>query len=319
MLVRTVVVATKTLDAIDAAMRKDDGAAFRVWQGRVLPHIGDAYRGEDGGHRGHLGASLLGRDCAREIWYGFRWAHKGKAEPRMMRLWNRGHLEEGRFIALLLMIGCEVYQQDGEGKQFRISFAEGHGGGSGDGQVTNIPDLPGVHLALCEFKTHNEKSFTKLAGKPDDWRLYRAGKGPFTGEGVRAVKFEHYVQMQLYMRQMGLAAGIYMAVNKNADDIYAEVVALDHDLADRFLDRGEQLVWMREPPKRVSESPGFWKCRFCDKKPVCHEGAAPELNCRTCVHAQPGKAKTWHCGRHGALLDNERQRVGCTDYQPLPM
>jgi hypothetical protein len=318
MLLRTIMVAEKTLDAIDAAMAADGGASFRQWQGKVMPTLDDAYRGEDEPHRGHLGASLVGRDCAREIWYAFRWVHKGTPEPRMLRLYNRGHLEEGRFIALLLMLGLEVWQVDETGKQFRISWADGHAGGSGDGVARGIPDLPPTTPALTEFKTHGEKSFIKLAGKLDEWRAYRKGKGQFTGEGLRISKFEHFVQMQTYMRKMGLAAGIYFAVNKNTDDIYAEVIHLDSEFADQFLSRGEQLVQMPGPPKRINESPGFFKCRFCDRHPVCHMGVPPDKNCRTCRFSSPGPEGTWNCSRHNIVLERSLQLTGCTNYEVSP-
>ena len=315
---RTVMVAHATLDAFDAGIDADDGGAFRQWLGRVIPHMDDAYRGQEAGHRGHLGASVVGDDCARAIWYGFRWAHRGKFEPRMLRLFNRGHLEEARMIALLLMIGCEVLQQDENGKQFRIAFGDGHGGGSGDGVALRIPDLPPTTWAVCEFKTHGEKSFIKLAGKLEEWRLHRQRRGPFTGEGVRGAHFKHFVQMQVYMRKMGIAAALYLAVCKNTDDLYAEVIHLDAEFADHFINRGEQLVWLRDPPKRISDTPGFWKCRYCDKRPVCHMGASPELNCRTCRHSAPTAGGTWTCGLHNALLDKDRQAAGCTDYAVHP-
>lgn len=317
MLLRTVMVAHATLDAFDAGIDADDGGSFRQHLGRVIPHMDDAYRGQESGHRGHLGASVVGDECARAIWYSFRWAHRAKFEPRMLRLFNRGHLEEARMIALLLMIGAEVWQQDADGKQFRIEFADGHGGGSGDGVARGLPEL-GDTPAVCEFKTHGEKSFIKLAGKLDEWRAHRQRRGPFTGEGVRAAHFKHFVQMQVYMRKMGLAAALYLAVCKNTDDLYAEVVHLDAEFADQFINRGEQLVWLRDPPKRVSESPGFWKCRLCDKRPVCHMGGAPELNCRTCVSVQPRPGGVWFCTRHQAPLDKQRQAAGCTDYAKLP-
>lgn len=313
MLRPTVAVAHATLDAIDAAIDADDGGAFRQWLGRVIPHMDDAYRGQEKGQRGHLGASVVGGECARAIWYGFRWAHRAKHDPKTLRLFNRGHLEEARFIAMLLAIGAEVWQQDADGRQFRVSFADGHGGGSGDGVARGLPDLPGT-AAVLEFKTHGENSFVKLAGKLPDWRLHRERRGPFTGEGVRAAKFEHFVQMQVYMRLMGLPAALYMAVCKNTDDLYAEVVQLDAEVADQFVARGEQIARAAEPPTRVSQSPGFWKCRFCDKRPVCHLGAQPALNCRTCRHSTPGQAGSWHCGLHRALLDADRQAQGCTDH-----
>ena len=130
-----ITLASKTIAKIDAMIKADQGASFRGWLGKVIPHMGDAYRTDEDGHRSHMGASLIGGECPRAIWYGFRWATKSNFEGRLLRLFNRGHLEEARFIAMLLMIGCEVYQQDAEGNQFRISHAEGHLGGSGDGVV----------------------------------------------------------------------------------------------------------------------------------------------------------------------------------------
>jgi len=285
----------------------------------VIPHIGDAYRTDEDGHRSHLGASMIGQECARAIWYNWRWVTKSKFGGRILRLFNRGHLEEARFIALFLMIGCRVFQQDEHGNQFRISHAEGHYGGSGDGVILDLPELPAGTAALGEFKTHSETSFVELAGKLPDWRKHQEDPQlyPFTGKGVRDAKFEHYVQMQQYMRKMGLPIAIYVAVNKNTDDIYMELVYLDTAIADQFLDRGENLVWLPDAPKRISETPGFWKCRFCDHKPVCHMGAPADRNCRTCPHSYPAKTKEWRCRLRGDMvLSKELQLTGCDQYTP---
>jgi hypothetical protein len=320
-LLRTVTVAHKTLDAIEAAIEADQGASFRQWEGRLFPGASDAYRRDDEAHRSHLGASILGGECPRAIWYSFRWATRKNFDARTLRLFNRGHLEEPRFLAMLLMIGCEVWWQDEQGKQFRIGWADDHAGGSGDGVARGVPDLDPATAAVCEFKTYGEKSFIELAGKLLEWRAYRQHRaGPFPGRGVRVAKFEHFVQMQTYMRKMGLAAALYMAVCKNTDDVYAEVVTLDAEFADQFIDRGEKLVWMAEAPKRISDSPGFFKCRFCDHRPVCHLKAEPDRNCRTCDFSRPGHAGCWHCTHpgHRVLLGKELQLTGCTDHARNP-
>lgn len=313
----SIYIATKTLDAIDNSISADQGSSYREWLGRVISYIGDAYSPNNEPHRPHLGASVLGQECGRAVWYNFRWATKPAFSGRMIRLFNRGHLEEARFIACLLSIGVNVYQQDENGKQFRISFANGHAGGSGDGIGVGVPDLDKNLACLLEFKTHSEKSFIELAGKLEDWRSFRSGKKKFTGAGVRAAKFEHYVQMQLYMRKMGLACALYCAVSKNTDDMYMELIALDTSVADMFLDRGERLVWSPTPPKRINESPGYWKCRFCDHRPVCHLGAQPDINCRTCAFSEPCKDKpgAWYCNKHHKFLDRKEQLRGCGDWE----
>jgi hypothetical protein len=322
--------AVQTIKAIEEGVRKDQGSAYRGWLGKVLPHIGDAYRTDEDGFRSHMGASLIGGECARSIWYNFRWASKSSFSGQMIRLFNRGHLEEGRFIAALLMIGVQIYQQDENGKQFRINHADGHFGGSGDGIGVGIPDLKPGMPCLTEYKTHNEKSFHKLAG--DNWRDYvehlldpNKPAAKFTGEGVREAKFEHYVQMNVYMRKMGIPIALYGAVNKNTDELYWELVPLNTELADEFLDRGAQLVRMDKPPKKLNESPGFWKCRFCDFKPVCHLKAAPARNCRTCAYSAPavdGDAAalgpgSWVCNlpMNERSIDKSVQLVGCDHYE----
>lgn len=270
--------ASLTVAAIDAAIKADQGNAFRGWLQKVLPHVGDAYGQNDSPFRSHMGASGIGKECPRAVWYSFRWATKPNFEGRMLRLFNRGHIEEARFIAMLLMIGCQVFQQDANGKQFRISDAGGHFGGSGDGVVVGLPDLPPGMPALAEFKTHNAKSFAKLAE-----------------QGVRISKPEHYVQMNVYMRKMGLNVGLYLAVNKDDDTLHGEIVHLDPELADRYIDRGVQLVFMPTAPKRVNDSPSWFACKFCDHRAVCHMGATPEKNCRTCEHSVPREDGTWWC------------------------
>lgn len=301
-----------TINEIDRMIADDQGSRFRGWLGRVLPHIGDAYRTDEDGHRSHLGASLLGGECARAIFYSFRWITKSAFEGRMLRLFNRGHLEEGRIIAMLLMLGVQVFQQDENGKQYRISWAEGHAGGSGDGVAIGLPECPDLHV-LLEFKTHGEKSFIELAGKLAEWRDYVSGKGAFTGKGVKACKPEHYIQMQTYMRKMGLSAALYVAVNKNTDDLYMELITLAPEVADQYLDRGENIVWLTKAPQRISSSPGFFKCRFCDHRPYCHLDAPPDRNCRTCQFSEPikGGAGTWFCNSHAVVIPKEVQLVAC--------
>lgn len=293
--------AVATKRAIDLAIEADQGSAFRVWSGRVLPHIGDAYREGEKPFRKHLGASLVGGPCARSLWYSFRWFTRKKFTGRLLRLFNRGHLEEGRFIAMLLMIGCRVVQQDAQGKQFTISDAAGHFGGSGDGVVFGCPDLGKDVAALLECKTHGEKSFKELVEK-----------------GVKEAKHEHFVQMQTYMRKMQLMYGLYFAVNKNTDEIHLEIVELAPEFADQYIERGVKIVWMRQAPQKLQRaSPGYFQCRFCDHMPVCLQGVAPDRNCRTCQYSEPlaDGSKMWGCNLRGVKLDEDAQYAACDQYR----
>lgn len=298
--------AEKTKAAIDAAIEADQGAAYRVWLGKIIGHMDDAYRGSDHPFRSHLGASMLGQKCGRQIWYNFRWTKRPTFSGRILRLFNRGHLEEARFIACLLTMGCEVYQQDDKGKQFKISWAGGHAGGSTDGVVIGLPELPPGTAALCEFKTHADKSFTKLVK-----------------EGVKESKPEHYTQMQLYMRKKGLGIGLYGAVNKNNDDLYWELIPLDIEHAEQYLERGEKLVFLRTPPERISTTPAWFECSWCDYKKQCFGKESVERNCRTCASSLTKQDGTWVCQNAvqspmaETVLDQWAQLDGCKNWSAL--
>ena len=291
--------ATETLAAITAAIEADQGGTYRQWLGKVIPHMDDAYRGSDDGVRSHLGGSLIGGKCGKQLWYGFRWALKANFSARTLRLFNRGHLEEARFIALLLTIGAQVYQQDEEGKQFRISEFGGHFGGSLDGILTNVVGVdPAFGPILTEFKTHSDKSFTELVKK-----------------GVQEAKFEHYVQQQVYMKKRNLPLSLYLAVNKNNDDLYGELIPFDNAIAEQYLDRAGKIIFIQKTPKNISSSPGWFECKWCDYRGICHGKDLPLKNCRTCAFVSPEEDGTWKCNKHNATLTKEQQLAGCATYE----
>lgn len=304
------VLAVKTLAAIDQAISADGGNLFRKYLRQTLPKVEDAYSEQSDKFRSHLGASLVGSDCLRELWYIFRWAAPGSSletkripHSQMIRLMNRGHLEEARFVALLLMIGCEVWQYDVQGNQFRISAHGGHFGGSGDAVLRGIPECPDIALQ-GEFKTHNDDSFTKLKS-----------------EGLRESKPRHYAQMQMYMGGLGLQGGLYFAINKDNDELYAELVEFNSELFRERSEKAKRVIDSPFPLPKISESPGWWKCKMCRQRSICHNGEKPHRNCRTCIHSKPIDGG-WVCtnpSRLGILaqyipLTKEDQIKGCELY-----
>lgn len=291
--------ASKTLEAIETLISKDQGSAYRGYLKQVMPHMADAYRTDSFPFRTHMGASSIGESCARKVWYNFHWASKNEFSGRILRLFNRGHLEEAGFIAMLLTIGVQVYQQDSQGRQYTISGAGGHFGGSGDGVLIGVPDLPPGTKCLAEFKTSSDKYFKQIKLK-----------------GVKESKFQHYVQMNCYMYGMGIKRALYLVVNKNTDELHGEIINYDEDTAIQFFDRAKGLVFSRQPPQRINQSPGWYECKFCDFKNICHENAMPEKNCRTCINSTAEQDGTWKCNYEfgqfaSGPITKENQLKGC--------
>lgn len=296
--------ATRTEAAIDAAIELDGGNLFRRLLEKHLPRIVDAYRQDDenDNFRSHLGASQIGKECDRALYLGWRWAYTRKFSGRLLRLFNRGHQEEARFLAMLEMIGVQFHQPENGGQE-RISDHGGHFGSALDGVLWNVIECPGEWV-LGEFKSHNTKSFCDLVVK-----------------GVQVSKPEHYSQVQSCMARRGIHKTLYVASNKNDDDIFAQIIEFDGRAADSSLSRAGNIIVAREPPKRISEDPSNFKCGICDAKQICHfPSNAPKLmNCRTCRHSLADiPTGTWYCEYLERVLDKEDQLAGCGAHDPIP-
>lgn len=272
---------TKTALAIEAA-----------YEARQTPRHG--YR---------LSPSKLGTECERALWYSFRWTTPPtRFSGQMLRLFETGHQQEARLVADLRLIGCKVLDHDPEKptKQIGVSFAYGHGWGWLDCEILGLPDAPKtVHVG--EMKSHNEKSFRKLEAQK-----------------VQKSKPEHYAQTLLYMHLRHRERGLYMAVNKNTDELYLERVEYDATEAIRLERKAERIVFANEPPIGISNDPDFFGCRFCDHRERCFGRSLPEKNCRTCVHATPADGGKWICDATNQERSREEQEAGCGEHLFIP-
>lgn len=264
--------------------------------------------------RPYLGASAIGNECERALWYGFRWTTRKTFPGRILRLFETGHREEDRMLAELRAIGIEVHERDPRsGQQFGFSepATAHHLRGHLDGLARNVPEAPKAgHVIEC--KTHSGKSFADMKSK-----------------GVEKSKPTHFAQMMIYMHwtreQWGAKAGcdraLYMAVNKDTDELYVERIHYAAEVAERLIAKAQRIVFASVPPARISDDPSWYLCKWCDHHDVCHNGAVPQANCRTCAHATPereGEAR-WTCANNGhndIPLDWQREAHACHRFIP---
>lgn len=253
--------------------------------------------------RPYLGGSVIGRECERQLWHQFRWSVPEQFDGRMLRLFDRGQREEATFVSELRGIGCEVYDTDpATGKQFTFKALAGHSGGSMDAVARGIPEAPKA-WHVCEFKTHSAKSFADL-----------------TAKGVLGAKPEHYAQMMLYMHWSQVDRALYLAVNKDTDQLYSERVRYDETQALALVAKAERVIYAAEPPPGISTDAAFYKCKFCPASNVCHGTALPAVSCRTCLHSTPEKDGDgrWSCAKYGADIPLDAQRTGCEAHLYIP-
>lgn len=253
-------------------------------------------------HREHLGVSVIGDKCSRKLWYSFRWCKLENLEPRMRRLFKRGHSEEKKFADLLGWMGFCVRTIDPNTKrQYAFSAVNGHYGGSGD-SVALLPwfqkdeDL----TILVEYKTHNKKYFAKLKA-----------------EKLKLAQPKHYIQMCGYGKAFNTRYGLYCAINKDDDDIYFEFFELDWNVAILSEKKAADIINSQIPPPRISDNPSFFECNYCTHKETCHNGAKVEVNCRSCRNASPIDKGKWRCSLWNATIPSDAILTACPQWQSI--
>lgn len=247
--------------------------------------------------RKHLGASVIGQTCNRRIAMSFRHMHREDFDGRKLRLFNRGHETEPRFVSWLRGADIQTWDVDQNGKQFRISDHKGHFGGSLDGIVVLPPKFKTNVPLLLEIKTHNDKSFQKLI-------KYK----------VQQSKPQHYVQMSVYGYYREFDYALYVAINKNDDSIYVEVVAIDHSLGKASSEKAKAIIFAVKLPPRIAASPAFQECSYCPMRSLCHEGAKPDVNCRSCINSIPIENGQWACKRWNAIIPPDAIKAACPEW-----
>lgn len=250
----------------------------------------------DDGLRSHLGASIIGEECLRRTWYGWRWIKREVFSGRMQRLFQSGHREEARFIEYLQGIGFNIHSVDPETQQqWKMSLIGGHYGGSLD-SIGEAPHYFPEPL-LLEFKTYNTKTFVSLKT-----------------EKVQKFRPRHYAQMCAYGRFMQLRYALYMAKNKNDDDLHIELLPLDWSYADELTRKAEYIITTKQPPQRISDLPAHWQCKYCFAHRICHYGDEPiARNCRSCIHATAIDGGKWLCEYYKQEIPEHFIEIGCVE------
>ena len=244
--------------------------------------------------RPHLGASIIGHNCDRWLWYSFRWIAREDFDGRMLRLFRRGQLEEQQIVTDMRRAGFKVNDIDPNTRK-QYSFKDGHFAGSMDGIIQEgVLEAP-TKQHVMEIKTHSLKSYTALEK-----------------DGVQKSKPQHYAQMQVYMGATGIDRALYVAICKDNDSIYTERVRFDLKVYEQLNAKAQRIVASDRIPEPMTADPTWFECKFCSAASICHgKQHAKDAHCRSCSHITFKRDGTTHCAHWDAEVPFDAQLGGC--------
>jgi len=267
--------------------------------------------------REYLGMSSLGNECLRAQWYTWHWSKIGKVIARVNRIFNYGHHEEEHIIHDLKEAGMKVYLVNEEGNEVSMTGIVGeeqetivgfhqHCKGHPDGRVLGVIEAPKTPH-LLEMKTMNDKWFQVLKEA-----IFKHGPE----KGLKEAFAGYYDQMTRYMGGLKLTRGLFIATNKNDQARRYVRVHFNKKRFETLVEREELIITSELPPKKKYKA-DHYKCAFCNHHQVCHLGAIPAVNCRTCKFSDLLPAGKWGCGKTGKRLSYNKQLRGCRSYKRL--
>lgn len=121
---------------------------------------------------------------------------------------------------------------------------------------------------------------------------------------------------------------IYIAVNKNTDELYIKQIKYDESSIVDILRLSAELLFTKDIPERANNTPQGYICnRFgqCEFMNICWGAQTPEKTCRSCLHGEPytiqdNSPNTWHCKKYLVNLnlgEQEHRAKNCSEYSQL--
>lgn len=197
--------------------------------------------------REYLGASVLGIECDRQLWYEYH-APIPIEDPRILRIFDLGKSIEELVLVWLVQSGISVWTKDSNGEQF--GFIDSLIAGHWDGIVVGLPESAAPHV--LEVKSAKASSFKE-----------------FESKGLTAANHRYYIQCQVYMLKAGVEDCLFICVNKDTCELYIERVKLDKAVAENAIMRGKEIVATKEMPDRKYSKSSHFRCKMCSYRNRC--------------------------------------------------
>lgn len=267
-------------------------------------------RNQDRSRRAYLGASQLGDECERKLFYSFRWAHPIQFDALTLKRFADGHASESIMADRLRAVpSITLHTVDPQtGEQFRITDWNGNFSGHLDGAIVGLLQAPKT-WHVWEHKAVGEATFSAF----EKVLLTGADKG-----ALKEWNPTYYAQAVLYMDYTGMTRHYLTVSDAGSRRTLSVRTDADPDFAKQLREKAGRIIKANAPPQRISDDPTWWKCRGCSAHAVCHGTKMPEVNCRTCTHSEPAENGNWNCLRHNTTRTPMEQQKGCEQHTYLP-
>ncbi len=196
--------------------------------------------------RDYIGASSIGSDCLRQIWYAFKGFEAEEVPTKMRRTWAIGRHLEGLILDWIEDCGISISRYWGDLEDSDFTFFQGH--------IDSMWMKKDDAFAIIEVKTAKDSSF-KL----------------FVKNGVKKWNPQYYAQIQSYMGMSGVFNTYIVVLNKDNSELSDELIEYDSGFYERLREKARIVYDAVIEPPRIHHSPIWYQCKMCKYNKVCHK------------------------------------------------
>ena len=186
----------------------------------------------------------LGDDCSRRAWYRRNGEGSKPFSPDMLRYIESNRHAKDTVIGMLEALDMRIWD-----KNKYLQFSDSKGKSKIDGLIEGVKEAP-TATHLLSVRPVRQKAFADIQ--------------------KNGVPKKDNIKIQVDMRLLGLNRCLYIAVNRNTDELHVERVKADIKFADAQLNKADRIVQLNTPPGRIGNGkPSWYQCKTCDLKDIC--------------------------------------------------
>lgn len=256
-------------------------------------------------HSNRLGASQIGHECERALWYAFRWMTEIFFDAATLKRFRDGHDGEAEIIRRLQSV--EGIEMPEEGKQHETTECDGHFVSRIDGVILGLLQAPKTYHTF-EAKVTSEENLKKLekakeeVGEKDALKKWNS---VYWAQAIIGTYLEGLTRHYLVAGSPGVRREVSVRTNNDT------VEAL------KLLAKARRVIYATQPAERIGDAT-FFRCRMCDHAGLCHGNTFGLVHCRSCAYSTPIENAQWWCEKFNRILTIADQKAGCSEHLYLP-
>lgn len=197
--------------------------------------------------RAYIGASIIGSDCWRQIYYELHETVAKGVAPKTWRTWQIGKHLESLVIDWLDDAGITLGTLEQRTLQSnKVPLFRGH--------VDSVWIDKGVNKAIIEIKTAKDSSFNT-----------------FVNKGLKIWNPQYYAQVQSYMGMSNINSTYILVLNKDNSSLSDELVTFDPAFYERLEEKALAIASAKIAPPKIHSSPLWYQCKLCKFNTICHQ------------------------------------------------